>query len=808
MQDSQVLDGAHSRAAEDDDGGSSSDDDDASSTASLQKALHEISIMSEREVESVALLREIFPEQSENELKNLHRERLKHSANKKKQSPLTSKLGQRIWNEIKDDYNDLEPPEVTLSDDFLRIPCRIKSHEPPETSRWQSQLMGQLQQRVLRQHREYQEMRGGEMTYPLDDEYCYTCALSRDATGGLGMTLCEERGSIWVHSLLDQHEVRWFRAPIDIESGGPAIKAGIHPGDWVLGIQGEALLPTNHNHFLRHAVSSIQYAENPVVLHLQRVPFNGMHPLAGTGPSLLDTTMETVDMSFTEESVSSSTTTNNAVHPFISAMVSKGLIQNKKEEQETTMSFVQYTDRARHWESASSFRIDTSTFELRPNFDPRDLVPPFGGNSFLDGNVGSVRPYAPSTPMMNPAVDSIPIDYIGFEGTGCLVEDQGLLGFQLDSPQSPRKPTRGSYPGQRKQQEISQPSDIFIPLMGVRKSLCVRIVNTFLEEKWTAYTIWCYDVESGREWYAPVRYTADFQELRSATGPLCRSIYKIPFPSSGWLAFGVNERAEPDSVRDEKCRQLENFLRTLCTMVYTDQLHPHVAEIAIHVQSFLGCDIGLSQGNDSFLHLQNQVMNNDPMWGQRLEESHDAFQMNVRLLLKRSIQRYTYRLFLLPSMKRVVDDFVSKTRAEGPTLKEIEVLGAKGRDVLKERAMKDLGRIQDFLDQIQLLILEGCADDFESISQRQDFYALRKFLDGKNGDAYKEKILREAVREQIEIEIYVPLRSVVSRLLVNGWRHDDMEIHFKMQVSSMAIAMRYIVLAGALISLFLLERIL
>ena len=31
----------------------------------------------------------------------------------------------------------------------------------------------------------------------------------------------------------------------------------------------------------------------------------------------------------------------------------------------------------------------------------------------------------------------------------------------------------------------------------------------------------------------------------------------------------------------------------------------------------------------------------------------------------------------------------------------------------------------------------------------------------------------------MEIEAYVPLRSVVSRWLVNGWRHEDMEAHFK-----------------------------
>jgi len=29
--------------------------------------------------------------------------------------------------------------------------------------------------------------------------------------------------------------------------------------------------------------------------------------------------------------------------------------------------------------------------------------------------------------------------------------------------------------------------------------------------------------------------------------------------------------------------------------------------------------------------------------------------------------------------------------------------------------------------------------------------------------------------------VYVPLRNLVSRLLVNGWRHEDMEVHFKVK---------------------------
>ena len=71
--------------------------------------------------------------------------------------------------------------------------------------------------------------------------------------------------------------------------------------------------------------------------------------------------------------------------------------------------------------------------------------------------------------------------------------------------------------------------------------------------------------------------------------------------------------------------------------------------------------------------------------------------------------------------------------------------------------------------------------DFTSISQRREYGAIREFMQGDKGNTYLDIIFREAVREQIEIEIYVPLRSIVSRLLVNGWRHDDMEMQFKMQ---------------------------
>jgi hypothetical protein len=134
-------------------------------------------------------------------------------------------------------------------------------------------------------------------------------------------------------------------------------------------------------------------------------------------------------------------------------------------------------------------------------------------------------------------------------------------------------------------------------------------------------------------------------------------------------------------------------------------------------------------------------------------------------------------------MRAIVNDFVDRARARGPKLQDIESLEAKGRASLKARAMKDLEGIQNFLDQLVDLVLEGCHDDLESIAQRREYLAIRKGKSTLSLDdvASWDRLVREAVREQVEIEVYVPLRSVVSRLLVNGWRHEDMEVQFKIK---------------------------
>ena len=446
-------------------------------------------------------------------------------------------------------------------------------------------------------------------------------------------------------------------------------------------------------------------------------------------------------------------------------------------------------ERTRQWESMSSLRIDDRG-RLQPHFDPKDLPPDMASMClpFEYKETPNLNSYAPSTPTLSHDSPLIPPTYLdAFYGGSHSQHPQQSQNHdandRLLSQTSPSLVPQHLYPGQQmlrasqqqRQQQQSKPNphshdpsqDIFIPLMGVRKALSARILNTFVEDTRIAYTIWVYDAESGREWYAPVRFFQDFQDLRNATVALHPTIQQFPFPktSQGWAVFNFkSECDETAHVRQGKCRQLEQFLRALVAMVYSHKLHPSMAEIAIHVQSFLGCE---------------SVQEEQPISRHVVEyPGHTFHEFQVRLLLKRSIQRYTYRLFLMGTMRAIVDQFVNAARSRGPKLQDIESLEAQGRAALKRRAMEDMEQIQAFLDQLQDLILQGCQEDFDSIAERRDFYAIRLFL---GNEAYWDRLVREAVREQIEIEVYVPLRSVVSRLLVNGWRHEDMEVQFKMQ---------------------------
>lgn len=311
--------------------------------------------------------------------------------------------------------------------------------------------------------------------------------------------------------------------------------------------------------------------------------------------------------------------------------------------------------------------------------------------------------------------------------------------------------------------------NVLLPLNSVRPALNVRVVNSFLNEKnGMVYTIWVYDIDDAREWYAPVRFHQDFVDLRAALTPLYDAVAKIPFPRIGRFRFGSPIRQQESDI-DSSARawQLESFLRNVVCMIYRERLHPAAAELAMHVQTFLGC------GEARLLEPRLREL---PEWSDSgTEASVDIF---IRGKLQRSLQKHTHRIFMLDAMKQMIDPFVEGVRSRQPDLGEMEVLQVQGHIALKQKALQDLEHVEAFLDFLQDILLESCMEEYCSIASREEYELVYREL--KHDESQWTRLVHEAIRAQIEIEVYVPLRSVVSRWLVYGWKHEDMEVHFKM----------------------------
>ena len=284
-------------------------------------------------------------------------------------------------------------------------------------------------------------------------------------------------------------------------------------------------------------------------------------------------------------------------------------------------------------------------------------------------------------------------------------------------------------------------------------ALCIRILHSFNDpvSKDVVYTIWVHDVSSGKEWYAPERYYRDFVELRFNTIKLCSKINDFSIEKEGLKLF---QRNDDNKNAAERVLLLESFLRKVCVMLFsTNSTSTRLAEVAVHLRSFLGCDEEVSKS--SFSSYEQSSF--EP----------DRSTINIR----RSIQLYVYQLFTLPPFERVVSQFVADSKKRASEVFKLVESGKKSTKWLKAASEKELGRVQGCLDQLHQMIMEGCYCDLRSIG---DVHSV-------DSNDLSEAIA-ESVREQVELEVYVPLRSVLSKQLVNAYRHEDLETQFKIKV--------------------------
>mmetsp|Transcript_37773 Transcript_37773/g.87947 ORF Transcript_37773/g.87947 Transcript_37773/m.87947 type:complete len:871 (-) Transcript_37773:497-3109(-) len=315
------------------------------------------------------------------------------------------------------------------------------------------------------------------------------------------------------------------------------------------------------------------------------------------------------------------------------------------------------------------------------------------------------------------------------------------------------------------------------PLL-LRPAVSLRIVNTFLERERPVYAVWAYDVLSGREWYAPMRYLDDFVDLRNACSTLHPPAMGFPFPSpanalSGGWTRPANKRPPTSTLQTEDCREkLEGFLRGLAGLPYTEAGRQQtyvkrnaLVEVPVHLQSFLGMEeIDFSESTTIV----------------------DSTMANLHYL-RQNIQWYAYRICLLPVIERSISQFVKGIRARSflPVTQQAASDILSRQQALKDAIKHELQKISTFLHQIKSLILENSTQDLEPL-QRQHQNTL--YTSSRSSSSQHlcssppswDILVADALQTQLEVEAYVPLRGVLSRWCVRGWKGEDLEMVVKM----------------------------
>jgi len=423
------------------------------------------------------------------------------------------------------------------------------------------------------------------------------------------------------------------------------------------------------------------------------------------------------------------------IHPLAKSLSQRGLLKTRSDEIKLSKQLERYIEIARLWQSNSYLRNDEE-------------------DSLMNLFNGEELEYSSNVRMVD---------------------------------RSPSTNKRSMYPGDRchdiRINKLTAHSS-FNQVDIFRQGLCTRIVNTFIDKGFVAYTIWIFDIESQKEWYT-LRYYNDFKDLRLALSRLSKFAHDIPFPSSNW--FYTAEANESQQSKDNRCKKLETFLREICCLVYNDNDELHIRtmnEIDIYVKSFLGYDTVIGSDNKFHLVLHREENSIGTHSQNLIPDGCNEVESQVFIRLKKAIQLFTFRVFLLGAIKSTVAHFISDINSNSifaSPQPNSHYRHRSGDAYGKDSVQNTLDKVQRFLTQIQNLILEGCRNDFDLIASHDNFKILNDAETLAKDLTWKENLYHSAVREQVELEVYVPIRSIASNHLVSCWRHDDMEIQFKMQ---------------------------
>ena len=154
------------------------------------------------------------------------------------------------------------------------------------------------------------------------------------------------------------------------------------------------------------------------------------------------------------------------------------------------------------------------------------------------------------------------------------------------------------------------------------------------------------------------------------------------------------------------------------------------------------------------------------------------------------MQLYTGRVLLLPVLDALVNAFIANVKLHLPTTAQLIAL-VKGNDrkSLKSKVDVQMRELRLFLDRMHALIAGGCDEDLRAIAGRGEYAAPK--IEGGAAQSQQQPQQQQqraeiwdGVRRQLEVEVYVPLRSALSMVLVNAFRIEDLEVKKKMDALS------------------------